>query len=44
MAFEALRILLGLGPQLAGQVLVYQAMPATTETFMLTKDPACPNH
>lgn len=44
MAFEALRILLGLGPQLEGKTLVYQALTAEMTTFQLTRNPACPNH
>jgi adenylyltransferase/sulfurtransferase len=41
MAMEALRILLGHGPGLAGEMLVYSAMKSQFERMTRTFDPAC---
>lgn len=41
MAFEALRILLGHGPGLAGQMLLYSAIKSQFETMVRSFDPTC---
>jgi len=40
-ATEALKILLGLGPTLAGRLLMYQALPMRFRELRLARDPAC---
>ncbi len=42
MALEAIKIIAKAGHSLAGRVLVYDGLEATSRTLRLTRDPACP--
>ncbi len=41
-AVEVLKELLGLGDSLAGKLVIYDALSATSRTIILPKDPGCP--
>ncbi len=41
-AMEVLKAILGVGDALAGRLLIYDGLAASTRTVVLTHDPACP--
>ena len=41
-ALEAIKLVLGLGDTLSGQLLAFDALDKTFRTFKVRRDPACP--